>query len=305
MIHPMCQEKETVLHKGVLPRFGAINWKWGIIGKMVPVQAITLGNWASTPSETCYTPRRECTHFGGWEMRIRRAWLSVSAALVAGVAIGWFMSGKSPVYAGGSTDRHEDFVMATGPVNGALINRALGDLNGPQFTGSELDGLWVLDYKSGKLQASAINRNTGRMSAISEVDLVREFEIAPRSNVHFMMTTGNVIKGQSVLYLLETSTGKLGVYSMSNEGGNAVGAQERIIIRRHDMISTRSNSTPANPLLVPAGGASPPPPITQGAGYNPSGNQFNNTLPNGGIPNGMNPNNQLPFGNQPGFQPNK
>jgi hypothetical protein len=251
-------------------------------------------------------------------MRIRRAWLSVSAALVAGVAIGWFVNGKSPVYAGGSTDRHDDFVMATGPVNGALVNRNAADFNGPQFMGSELDGLWVLDYKSGKLQASAINRNTGRMSAISEVDLVKEFEIAPRSNVHFMMTTGNVIKGQSVLYLLETSTGRLGVYSMSNEGGNAVGAQERIIIRRHDMISTRSSSQPANPLLVPAGGSSPPNnPVYQGSttGYpnvNNGGinNQFNGVMPGGALPNerqpqGNMPGGQLPFGNQPGFQPGK
>jgi hypothetical protein len=170
----------------------------------------------------------------------KRTWLSVSSALVAGLAVGWFLNTKEPVLAGGSTDRHEDFIMATGPINQAFSNNT-------QFLNAELDGVWVLDYKSGKLLATTMNRQTGKTIAFGEVDLVKEFEIAPRANVHFVMTTGIVVKGQSVLYLMETTTGKLGVYSMlANETATAgaSGNSERILIRRHDMLSVRSNSVP-------------------------------------------------------------
>ncbi len=167
----------------------------------------------------------------------KRTWLSVSSALVAGLAVGWFLNTKEPVLAGGSTDRHEDFIMATGPINQAFSNNT-------QFLNAELDGVWVLDYKSGKLLATTMNRQTGKTIAFGEVDLVKEFEIAPRANVHFVMTTGIVVKGQSVLYLMETTTGKLGVYSMLANESSTPGASERILIRRHDMLSVRSNSVP-------------------------------------------------------------
>ena len=168
-------------------------------------------------------------------MFFRKAWIPVAAAMITGVVIGWVLNARQPVFAGGSTDRHEDFVMTTGPVNQAFTN------TNNQFLNAELDGLWVLDYKSGKLLASTINRQDGKMIGFGEVDLVKEFEIAPRANVHFMMTTGTVVKGQSVLYLIETSTGKLGVYSMmaSDSAGSS-----RILIRRHDMTSIRTNGIP-------------------------------------------------------------
>lgn len=171
-------------------------------------------------------------------MMMRKNWITVTAALIAGVAVGWFFNGKQPVFAGGSTDRHEDFIMATGPVNQALTNS-----NNNQFLNAELDGVWVLDYKSGKLLATTINRQTGKMISFGEVDLVREFEIAPRANVHFMMSTGTVVKGQSVLYLVETTTGKMGVYSMLANETNTPGS-DRILIRRHDMTSLRTSMMP-------------------------------------------------------------
>lgn len=172
-------------------------------------------------------------------MKIRRTWMTVSAAMICGLAIGWFFNSKQPVFAS-SVDRYEDFIMATGPVNQSFSGNTNGNNN--QFLNADLDGVWVLDYKAGKLLASTINRQTGKMIQFGEVDLVKEFEIAPRANVHFMMSTGVVVRGQSVLYLLETSTGKMGVYSMiSNESGTP-GSSERILIRRHDMMQVRSNS---------------------------------------------------------------
>ncbi len=206
-------------------------------------------------------------------MKIRRTWMTVSAAMICGLAIGWFFNSKQPVFAG-SVDRYEDFIMATGPVNQSFVgNSGAGAAGNNQFFNAELDGVWVLDYKAGKLLASTINRQTGKMVTFGEVDLVREFEIAPRANVHFMMTTGVVVKGQSVLYLLETSTGKLGVYAMISSASSAPGVPDTIKISRTDMMNVRNNVVASQPVIqqfgqpqAPTQGTLPPnlPPLPQG-----------------------------------------
>jgi hypothetical protein len=147
--------------------------------------------------------------------------LLVAAGLAAGLAAGWLVFGQlGQVNAG--DDRHEDYVLSTGPISVGVV-------------GPELDGVWLLDYRAGKLLGTVVNRMTGKISSWAEVDLVSEFGIPPRQNVHFMMTTGMVTRGQSALYVAETSTGKFGVYTMAADpprGG--------VVIRRHDMVLFRA-----------------------------------------------------------------
>lgn len=121
------------------------------------------------------------------------------------------------IYAG-TGDRYEDYVMCTGPV--ALNLR------------SPTDGLWVLDYRAGKLLGTVIDRGAGKISGFAEVNLVNDFQIPPKQNVHFMMTTGSISQGQSALYVVETTTGKFGVYTL---GPDPTGQQAGLIIRKHDM----------------------------------------------------------------------
>ena len=64
-----------------------------------------------------------------------------------------------------------------------------------------------------------------------------EFNLPPRQNVHFLMTTGQISQGQSALYLAETTTGKFGVYTL----GPRPDGQPGMVIRRHDMTSFRAN----------------------------------------------------------------
>jgi hypothetical protein len=123
-----------------------------------------------------------------------------------------------------SNDRFEDYILCTGAV--ATSPRAI------------TDGVWLLDYRSGKLLGTVIDRNIGKIVGWAEVDLVSEFGIAPRQNVHFLMTTGNIAQGQAALYVAETSTGKLGVYTMGARSDNQPGVQ----IRRHDVVAFRQTS---------------------------------------------------------------
>jgi hypothetical protein len=121
----------------------------------------------------------------------------------------------------GANDRYEDYIICTGAVG--ITPRA------------PTDGVWLLDYRSGKLLGTVIDRVAGKIIGWAEMDLVTEFAIPPRQNVHFLMTTGNIAHGQAALYVAETSTGKFGVYTMAPRSDGMSG----VSIRRHDMVPFR------------------------------------------------------------------
>lgn len=147
--------------------------------------------------------------------------------LAFGVVLGalgtWAYFGQPQTVEAGSNDRYGDYIMATGAV---AIN--------PR---SPTDGVWLLDYRSGKLLGTVVDRTIGKVVGFAEVDLVTELNIPPRKDVHFMMTCGNIAQGQAALYIAEVNTGKFGVYTM---GPNPNG--QGIIIRRHDIVSFRANN---------------------------------------------------------------
>ena len=149
----------------------------------------------------------------------RLFWMMVGVALgVAGTL--YFGSGPDKVQAA-SNDRYEDYVICTGPVD--VIPK------------TPTDGVWLLDYKRGKLLGTVIDRVKGQIATWAEVDLVSQFDIQPKQNVHFIMTAGSIAQGQSALYIAETTTGKFGVYTM----GPRPDHQPGLVIRRHDMTSFR------------------------------------------------------------------
>jgi hypothetical protein len=144
--------------------------------------------------------------------------------LVGGVVLGvaaavLYVGGNKPVHA--SNDRYEDFVMCTGPVS--VLPKA------------QTDGVWLLDYRAGKLLGTVIDRGQGKIVGWAEVDLVTEFGVQPKQPVHFMMTTGSIAPGQAALYVAETTTGKFGVYSM----GPRADGKNGVAIRRHDLVLFR------------------------------------------------------------------
>ncbi len=151
----------------------------------------------------------------------RLLWLSVGILLGA-VGYSLFLGGGSH-QAQAANDRYEDYVLCTGSV--AVNPRA------------PTDGVWLLDYRSGKLLGTVIDRNAGKIVGWAEVDLVTEFGIPPRQNCHFLMTAGQIAQGQAALYVAETSTGKFGVYTMGSRPDNQAG----VSIRRHDLVLFRQS----------------------------------------------------------------
>lgn len=159
--------------------------------------------------------------------------LGVALGFGVGVAItGIYLSQPREVEA--RTDRYEDYVMATGAV--------ATNLNVPT------DGVWLLDYRTGRLLGTVIDRDVGRIVGWAQVDLVTEFQIPPRQDVHFLMTTGNIARGQAALYVAEVKTGRFGVYTMA-PGPNGFGIQ----IVRHDLTTFRpeQEQPAAEPPMAP------------------------------------------------------
>jgi hypothetical protein len=165
----------------------------------------------------------------------------LAIGVVLGVAAAALYLNQPRPAAAASNDRYQDYVMATGAVS---VNPRV-----------QTDGVWLLDYKAGKLLGTVIDRTQGKIVGFAEVDLTTEFGLQAAQNVHFMMTTGYITQGQSALYLAETSTGQFGVYTMG-AGANGSG----IVIRRHDMTKFRQQAgvAPAPAANAPAANANLP-----------------------------------------------
>jgi|SRR5579872_5723967 len=158
----------------------------------------------------------------------------VALASAGGVVIAMFFLNQTRQAEASSTDRYQDFILTTGAVS---VNPKV-----------QTDGVWLLDYKSGKLLGTVIDRSQGKIVGWAEVDLTTEFNLPAKADVHFMMTTGYVTQGQSALYLAETATGQFGVYTMG-PGTNGNG----VVIRRHDLTKFRQAIQPGNQPAPPAG----------------------------------------------------
>lgn len=181
--------------------------------------------------------------------------------LAVGLAIGIvgttiYLNPTRPVIAA-SNDRYQDYIMATGAVS---INPRI-----------QTDGVWLLDYRAGKLLGTVIDRNQGKIVGWAEVDLTTEFNLKAQQDVHFLMTCGYVTQGQSALYLAETSTGQFGVYTMV-PGPNGNG----LVIRRHDLTTFRHQVAAQQPPAAAPGpaqqpGQLPPPPVPAAPAPAPGG----------------------------------
>ena len=182
-------------------------------------------------------------------MRGSGAILTGLLGLGAGIVATMFYLGQPRPVGAASNDRFQDYILATGAVT--------------VKPGVQTDGVWMIDYRSGKLLGTVIDRMQGKIVGWAEVDLTQQFGVKPLQDVHFMMVTGYVTQGQSALYVAETNTGKFGVFTMG-PGPNGSG----VVIRQHDMTTFRQVQAP-NP--APPGPGAPTVPGLPPAAQAPAG----------------------------------
>lgn len=185
----------------------------------------------------------------GWQMRGAGTVLAGLVGVAVGAAATLAVLSQPRPAGAASNDRFQDYVLATGAVS--------------VKPGVQTDGVWMLDYRTGKLLGTVIDRQQGKIVGWAEVDLTQQFAVKPLQDVHFMMATGYVTQGQSALYVAETNTGKFGVYTMG-PGPNGSG----VVIRQHDMTSFRQVQPDTPPAAAPAAPGTPVVPPAQGTGGN-------------------------------------
>ena len=124
--------------------------------------------------------------------------------LVFGVCIALFFHGQ-PAQAT-ATDHQDDFAIATGPISG------------------ELEGVYILDFKTGLLQGTVMNRQTGKFQHFYKRELASDFSLTTKGKPKFIMVTGVMQSAKasvpigSVLYVSELTSGKLAAYVMPYRG---------------------------------------------------------------------------------------
>ena len=124
--------------------------------------------------------------------------------LVFGLGSVLFMQGQ-PSYAT-ATDHSDDFAIATG----MLL--------------PELEAVYLLDFKSGKLMGTVLNRQTGKFQQSYVRNLADDFALAARAKPKFMMVTGMVQVARAqvpishVLYVAEVNSGRMAAYFMPYRG---------------------------------------------------------------------------------------
>ena len=106
------------------------------------------------------------------------AWLGLGLAV--GVLGGWLLFGQQKAADAGN-DRFEDYVMSTGRESAS-----------PPGT---MDGVWMIDYQSGKLLGTVVDRRPGKVAAGPRSTCVTEFGLQPKQNVHFLVTNGTIAQG--------------------------------------------------------------------------------------------------------------
>ena len=154
---------------------------------------------------------------------VHRVSRSPIAWVIFGIAAGLLTAGlwrAEPSWAS-ATDRQEDTCIATGAIAG---------LNTPD----ELEAVYVLDFTTGKLMASILNRQVGKFQHFFERDLAGDFQLTFRQKPRFVMVTGNgqVRRNQqqpldSLLYVAELTTGRVIAYHITYAGEAARGTQTR------------------------------------------------------------------------------
>jgi hypothetical protein len=124
--------------------------------------------------------------------------------LLAGVGLVIFLQGQ-PARAT-ATDHSDDFAIATGHLT------------------AEVEAVYLLDFKTGFLQGTVMNRQTGKFQQFYKRELAQDFGLNARTKPKFIMVTGAMQNARAqvpvnhVLYVAELNSGKLSAYFMPYRG---------------------------------------------------------------------------------------
>jgi len=127
--------------------------------------------------------------------------------LAAGLAVGWLVHSlwsETPLDAV-ATDRHENFAVATGPLD------------------EDVEAFYFLDSATGDLMASVLSTQSGKFNSFYKYNILNDLGVDPGKNPRFLIVTGvadirrgsaRIRPGRSIVYVAELTTGKVGAYAI-------------------------------------------------------------------------------------------
>jgi len=129
-------------------------------------------------------------------------WIWMVAGPVLGLVVGTMLP-HAPLHAV-ATDRHENFAIATGHMDG----------------GNE--GIFFLDMLTGDLKGAVVSPFTRQIGYVYQTNVLKDLEVDASKSPKFLMVTGDLEVrpagsaqfAQSVIYVAEVTSGKMACYVM-------------------------------------------------------------------------------------------
>lgn len=156
-------------------------------------------------------------------MNAKNQWTLLAAGLLAGICVAYFWP-HEPAQAI-TVDRDSKFAMATVPVT-AGVSGGVAGVPGPGSLG--LEGVFVLDFLTGRLQGAVINNRSGKFTHAYFRNVAADFQVDPQAEPHyaFLGATANlpgsrgVTPAAGVIYVAELTSGKVIAYSFPYRESN-------------------------------------------------------------------------------------
>jgi len=161
---------------------------------------------------------------------LRSPALWLVSGLVLGLACGGFLP-QAPLHAV-ATDHTDNFAIATGAVD------------------DELEAIYFLDFLTGSLKCAVLSTSTGKFTSAFEALVLDDLGVKANQNPKFMMVTGaaglrrqggQMQPGNSVVYVAETTTGRVAAYAVPWTRGLATSVMPfKGVLYRLDVLQFRT-----------------------------------------------------------------
>jgi len=151
--------------------------------------------------------------------------LLLCSGLLMGLCVSYFWPHEPAL--GITVDRDSKFAMATVPVT-AGIGGGVAGLPGPSSL--PLEGVFVLDFLTGRLQGAVLNNKMSKFTHAYFRNVAADFQVDPKAEPHYAFLGGTAallakrgIKPASgVIYIGELTSGKVIAYAFPYQESNRI-----------------------------------------------------------------------------------
>ena len=156
-------------------------------------------------------------------MSTKNQWTLLAVGLMAGACLTYFWP-HEPAHAI-AVDRDSKFAMCTVPVT-AGVSGGVAGVPGP--ASMPLEGVFVLDFLTGRLQGAVVNNRNGKFTHAYFRNVAADFQVDPKAEPHYAFLGGTanlpgsrgVTPASGLIYVAELTSGKVICYTFPYRESN-------------------------------------------------------------------------------------